>query len=770
MTTRGGTSSFVILMKARDEASSAIRKARTEVGKAKNDLSEFSGRGLRGQLGQMKDSVDGITGKITGFASSVGLLGVAGVGASFGISELVSEATDLKRQAIDIGLTGRSFGPEFQRGLDAINVKELAKDFETTESAVRQAYTEFAKYGQVAQPSIEQVRQTLALANATTGDIGESARAAGEASRGMYESLSQITNLPMENLRDMEDVLKYIQDSEPGTRNALTKIGGAFARLREDAAGGIGGDVSALGNIGDTALQVAAPGISTNKLMREWQDTKNFFTNTVPGFFHDIVPSWAAPLGKGLALAWTNSWNYVTGTAWPNTKGFFTDTIPNFFTETVPGWADNIGDGLKTAWNASWDWVTNTGWPETSNFFTDTIPNFFTETIPGWASPLTSGIQTAWNASWDWVTKTGWPNAKVLFTDIIPNFFTQTVPGWAGPLAGGVKSMWDASWNWVTNTGWPATSAFFSDTIPSFFTETIPGWASPLTSGIQSMWNTSWDWVKGPGWSTVSNFFTSTIPLALANLTPGYIGTFGTVLRGMWNSSWDWVTNTGWPATSTFFSDTIPSFFTETVPGWAGALGSGVKAMWDASWAWIFDTAWPNVKLFFTGDIPNFFTETVPGWAGALGSGIKSMWDASWNWVKNTGWPSIKSFFTETIPSFFSDLTSNLLPSRGSSRGGSTSLPPSLPGAQYGGIARSPTTVNVGEGGKPEAIIPLTALQQYLRPEQAVSSNTGGNVSLSLTMNYPVFDNEIRKRQTIRELRQLLYEESRRGFTGGRFA
>ena len=165
-------------------------------------------------------------------------------------------------------------------------------------------------------------------------------------------------------------------------------------------------------------------------------------------------------------------------------------------------------------------------------------------------------------------------------------------------------------------------------------------------------------------------------------------------IASAWESTKDWAANAG-----TAISDFASSSF-DTLSNWSSEAASGISDFASSSW------------------------DTLKGWGGSLmdmGSGLLSgigdMASGAWEGIKSIGGGII-------------DSVSGGISSAGDFISGGVSAVGDFLGFAEGGIVSTPTKAKIGEGGSPEAVVPLdqfyAKMDQVINAINGLSGGTGG--------------------------------------------
>lgn len=180
-----------------------------------------------------------------------------------------------------------------------------------------------------------------------------------------------------------------------------------------------------------------------------------------------------------------------------------------------------------------------------------------------------------------------------------------------------------------------------------------------------------------------------------------------TEVAGFLSASWDSISSS-------------VSLFLETIKGYFDSALAWIKKSWNDTWNAISSFVAPiftAIKKVISDGwnyIKNIFTEaTAPvsnAWSN-LWSGLTSTVSLAWTAVENTIKASI-NWILEKVNTVINAI--NSVAQKGASAFGATAIKiPTIPLLANGGIITSPTLAMVGEGGEPEAVMPLSKLNQF---------------------------------------------------------
>lgn len=245
----------------------------------------------------------------------------------------------------------------------------------------------------------------------------------------------------------------------------------------------------------------------------------------------------------------------------------------------------------------------------------------------------------------------------------------------------------------------------------------------------------NWDKVKATAiavwgkikavWSAVAGWFNNTVIQPLVNFFSPIVETIGGFFRGCWI-----IIQAVWKAVSTWFNDNViqplVGFFSpivETIGGFFSGLWDNIVSVWSAVGAWFQENVAAPINAAFQA-VSDFVKGIVNGLLGFVEGMINGVINA------------INSFIGG-----FSGIVEKAAAFIGIEWGGIPEIPTvTLPRLAVGGIATGPTIAEIGEGGEPEAVLPLSKLADLLsRWNPKPKPGGGGGASDGVTFA-PVFN------------------------------
>ena len=207
-----------------------------------------------------------------------------------------------------------------------------------------------------------------------------------------------------------------------------------------------------------------------------------------------------------------------------------------------------------------------------------------------------------------------------------------------------------------------------------------------------------WGKIQGV-WSTVAGWFNDYVITPLVNFFSPIIETISGIFQGCWI-----IIQAVWKAVSTWFNDNVIQpligFFApiiETIGGFFSGLWDRIVEIWSAVGAWFNE--------YVVTPINNAF-QAVSDFAKGIFNGLISIVEGLINRVIS-GINGLIGGFSSVV-----GVAADFL---GIDWGGIAELPMvSLPRLATGGIATAPTLAMIGEGGEPEAVMPLSKLAALL--------------------------------------------------------
>ena len=246
----------------------------------------------------------------------------------------------------------------------------------------------------------------------------------------------------------------------------------------------------------------------------------------------------------------------------------------------------------------------------------------------------------------------------------------------------------------------------------------------------------NWDKVKATAiavwgkikavWSAVAGWFNNTVIQPLVNFFSPIVETIGGFFRGCWI-----IIQAVWKAVSTWFNDNViqplVSFFSpivETIGGFFSGLWDNIVSVWSAVGAWFQENVAAPINAAF---------QAVSDFVKGIVNGLLGLVEGMINGVIN----AINSFIGG-----FSGIVEKAAAFIGIEWGGIPEIPTvTLPRLAVGGIATGPTIAEIGEGGEPEAVLPLSKLADLLsrwnpKPKPGGGGGTGDGVTFAPVFNF----------------------------------
>lgn len=275
---------------------------------------------------------------------------------------------------------------------------------------------------------------------------------------------------------------------------------------------------------------------------------------------------------------------------------------------------------------------------------------------------LFEGIQAIWN--------------------IIVDFFAGAVDGLLSFFSGlwtNIQALWGTVATWFqTNVISPLVN-FFAPIV-----ETVGGFFSGLWSGIQSVWSAVSSWFDSNVIQPTVNFFSG-----IVGTVSGFFSSLWSAIQGIWTAAASWFDSTVIQPLVGFFAPIV-----ETVGGFFSSLWDNISGIWQAAGSWFNDNvatpinnAFQSVGDFVTG-VFNGLSSVIEGVVNKVGGFINGIADGISNVAGKVG-------------SFLG--ISNGTPKK-------TNTNVSIPKLADGGIATGPVLAEIGEGGEPEVVLPLSKL------------------------------------------------------------
>jgi hypothetical protein len=221
---------------------------------------------------------------------------------------------------------------------------------------------------------------------------------------------------------------------------------------------------------------------------------------------------------------------------------------------------------------------------------------------------------------------------------------------------------------------------------------------------------TVWNAIKS-AWGAVAAWFNNTVITPLVNFFSPIVETISGIFRGCWI-----IIQAIWKAVSTWFNDTVitplVSFFSpivETIGGFFSSLWDSIVAVWTAVGAWFSENVAGPINAAF---------QAVSDFVKGIFNGLLGFVEGMINGVIN----AINKFIGG-----FSNIVGKAAAFIGVEWDGIAPIPQvSLPRLATGGIVTAPTLLEAGEGGEPEAILPLSKLAALLDKQGKAPKGGGG--------------------------------------------
>lgn len=219
----------------------------------------------------------------------------------------------------------------------------------------------------------------------------------------------------------------------------------------------------------------------------------------------------------------------------------------------------------------------------------------------------------------------------------------------------------------------------------------------------------NWDKVKATAiavwgkiqavWSAVAGWFNNNVIQPLVNFFTPIVETISGFFRGCWI-----IIQAVWKAVSTWFNDNViqplVGFFApivETIGGFFSGLWNNIVSVWSAVGAWFQENVAAPINAAF---------QAVSDFVKGIVNGLLEFVEGMINGVIK----AINKFIGG-----FSGVVSKAAAFIGVEWGGIPEIPTvALPRLAAGGIATAPTIAQIGEGGEPEAVLPLSKLADLL--------------------------------------------------------
>ena len=456
--------------------------------------------------------------------------------------------------------------------------------------------------------------------------------------------------------------------------------------------------------------------------------------------FADLAEEVDAGAGR-IAQAWQKTVDAISG-AWERLKTGALNTFP---------WLQNVIDGFARAA----DWVRN-NWDTVGPILETVAGILIILALAFWAvmSPVGAvvaavailiTIATLIIANWDEVgafLQNLWEKLKPHLISIWETLKNAAVAIWEG-LVETAKAIWD---------GLQAFWAKWGDTITALFDgvwrqikiiiETainlVKNIIGLVLAVIRGDWEAAWNHVLGIG-QTIWNFIVQTwenIRLTAATVwqtirddIQAAWTAIQTKAMEIWTAITDWLAGI-WNGIVTTVSTTWQSI-RDTIANWWDNVRTNTEEVWNGMKGWLGNTwssIWSNVDEWWSkirDRIAEIVDEakvrieetwnTLSGSLSRIWENIRDMagriWDGMVNRVKNAINTVIGAInrFLDALSSIRIDVPEVDIPLVGKVGGFSIGLPslPKIPMLAKGGIIGSPTLAMIGEGARPEAVVPL---------------------------------------------------------------
>lgn len=251
----------------------------------------------------------------------------------------------------------------------------------------------------------------------------------------------------------------------------------------------------------------------------------------------------------------------------------------------------------------------------------------------------------------------------------------------------------------------------------------VRNWDKVKAAAIR-VWNT----IKSV-WGSVATWFNNTVITPLVNFFSPIVETISGFFRGCWI-----IIQAVWLAVSTWFNNTVITplvgFFApivETVGGFFTTLWENIVAVWTAVGSWFSENVAAPINAAF---------QAVSDFVKGIFNGLLGFVEGLINGVIG----AVNKFIGG-----FSGVVGKAAAFIGVDWGGISEIPQvSLPRLATGGIATAPTLAEIGEGGEPEAVLPLSKLAALLdkwsgKPKPGGGTAGGGGNGETITFS-PVFN------------------------------
>lgn len=258
-----------------------------------------------------------------------------------------------------------------------------------------------------------------------------------------------------------------------------------------------------------------------------WDDIVEFFTESIPEFFHEI-DEWVSD---------------ALSSAWEGITGFFTETVPATFSamwellkfifsefgswiytnviEPIKTFFVSLGEMIVFVFQSAWDGIKNI-WNIVVSFFQgiwNGIKSVFTTVVDFFVSLFTSawdGIKTAWSAVIDFFQSI-WDGITSIFSGIATWFSNTFKSAWDG-----IKNIWNAVTGFFSDI-WTGIKNIFAG-VGSWFR----GVFTRAWSGIKSVWDGVVEFFSGL-WEGVKSVFST----AATVIADAFSGAFKSAFNGV---------------------------------------------------------------------------------------------------------------------------------------------------------------------------------------------------------------------------------------------
>lgn len=234
-----------------------------------------------------------------------------------------------------------------------------------------------------------------------------------------------------------------------------------------------------------------------------------------------------------------------------------------------------------------------------------------------------------------------------------------------------------------------------------------------------------WNWIKNI-WSTVADWFNANVIQPIVNFFSPIVETISGIFQGLWI-----IIQAVWKVVSDWFNANVIQpligFFApiiETIGGFFSGLWEQIVGVWNAAGAWFSEHVAEPIKEAF---------QVVSDFAKGIFNGLIGIVEGLINRVIS-GINGLIGGFSNVVGKAASFL--------GIDWGGIAELPTvTLPRLAAGGIATAPTLAQIGEGGEPEAVLPLSKLaallDEWTKPKPGGGGTGGGGETVVFS---PVFN------------------------------